>query len=167
LVDNVRATNRAIPAGVITPGSRPVPGDVMSFWGGALDSRGHTAVVISAPDANGNFKIMSQNYPVGKAGEQTVHIDMSGQHNGPVQIDNSVWTHAKFLVLSRGMGDTSARVAVGRNLNGRIQLFMVDRNGIVLTSYQGGIHVNGMVRVDSALRPNVPDDRCDRRGEHR
>jgi CHAP domain len=83
------------------PSSLPQPGDVISFGGGGfIDSAtGHTAVVVSGVNSSGNFTIMSENW-ASTAGEQTVHIDMSGGHNGYVQFQgSSYWNTASFLEL--------------------------------------------------------------------
>jgi hypothetical protein len=83
------------------PSSLPQPGDVMSFGGGGFidPSAGHTAVVVSGVNSSGNFTIMSENW-ANTAGEETMHIDMSGGHNGYVQFQgSSYWNMASFLEL--------------------------------------------------------------------
>lgn len=100
LVSLYHSAHPSIAAGSPGPSSLPQPGDVMSFSpGGDVGSAGHTAVVVSAPNSAGNFTIMSENW-ADTAGEQTVHIDMSGAHNGEVQLPNSsYWNTASFLEL--------------------------------------------------------------------
>jgi hypothetical protein len=69
--------------------------------GGAVDRRfGHTAVVISDDQRHGSFVIMGQNFPSGRAGEQTLFVDLRGRHNGRALI-NGVWTAASWLALRR------------------------------------------------------------------
>ena len=101
LVSLYSAAHPTLGVGSPGPSSLPEPGDVMSFnEGGDIDSSaGHTAVVISAPDTNGNFTIMSENW-ADAAGEETAHVDMTGAHDGYVQLEGSSnWNVAPFLEL--------------------------------------------------------------------
>jgi hypothetical protein len=100
LVSLYHSAHPTIGAGSPGPSSLPQPGDVMSFGtGGDVGSAGHTAVVVSAPNLAGNFTIMSENW-ADTAGEETVHIDMTGGHNGHVQLPgSSYWNTASFLEL--------------------------------------------------------------------
>ena len=84
------------------PGRVPVAGDVISMGpGGAVDPRfGHTAVVISASQRTGFVTIISQNFPPGSAGEQTLRVGLEGRHDGRVLI-NGIWTTASWLELRR------------------------------------------------------------------
>ena len=102
LVGVVHSEHPSIRVGFPAPGSVPVAGDVLSLGpGGAVDSRfGHTAVVISDDQQLGKFVIMGQNFPVGRAGEQTLFVDLRGRHNGRALIDG-VWTTASWLELRR------------------------------------------------------------------
>src|SRR5947209_10095045 len=100
LVSVVHAHHPSIRWGFPAPGSVPVAGDVVSLGpGGAVDpSFGHTAIVISADQRHGRFRILGQNFPPGYAGEQTLMIDFSGTHNGRALL-NGVWTPASWLEL--------------------------------------------------------------------
>lgn len=101
LVSLYHSAHPSIAVGRPGPSSLPQPGDVMSFdEGGFIDSSaGHTAVVVSAPNSSGNFTIMSQNWS-STAGEESAHIDMTGAHNGDVQLqDSSFWNSAPFLEM--------------------------------------------------------------------
>src|SRR5947209_18106183 len=100
LVAVVRAQHPSIRVGFPSPGSVPVPGDVVSLGpGGAVDPAfGHTAIVGSADQRHGRFRILGQNFPPGYAGEQTLMIDFSGTHNGRALL-NGVWTPASWLEL--------------------------------------------------------------------
>jgi CHAP domain len=100
LVWVVHAQHPAIRVGFPAPGSVPVAGDVVSLGpGGAVDPRfGHTAIVISDDQRRGTFVILGQNFPVGRAGEQTLFVDLHGHHNGRALI-NGVWTAASWLEL--------------------------------------------------------------------
>lgn len=102
LVDVVHAEHPSVRVGFPAPGSVPVAGDVVSLGpGGAVDSRfGHTAVVISDDQQHGKFVIMGQNFPVGRAGEQTAFVDFRGHHNGRALL-YGVWTPASWLELRR------------------------------------------------------------------
>ena len=101
LVSVVHARYPRLRWGFPAPGSVPVAGDVVSLGpGGAVDARnGHTAIVISASQRRGRFRILSQNEPPGHAGEQTLRIDFSGRHNGRALMDG-VWTPASWLELA-------------------------------------------------------------------
>jgi hypothetical protein len=103
LVGVVHARDPWIPRRFPAPRSVPLAGDVVSLGpGGAVDARyGHTAVVVSADRRHGRFRIMSQNFPVGYAGEQTLRIDLRGHHNGRALL-NGRWTNASWLGLRRG-----------------------------------------------------------------
>jgi hypothetical protein len=101
LVSLYHSAHPSIAVGSPGPSSLPKPGDVMSFnEGGDIDSSaGHTAVVVSAPNSSGNFTIMSENWN-NTAGEETAHIDMTGGHDGHVQLqDSSFWNAAPYLEL--------------------------------------------------------------------
>ena len=100
LVSLYHSAHPSIAAGSPGPASLPQPGDIMSFGpGGDIGSAGHTAVVVSAPNSAGNFTIMSENW-ADTAGEQTVHIDLTGAHNGYVQLPGSShWNAASYLAL--------------------------------------------------------------------
>lgn len=84
------------------PGRMPAPGDIVSLGpGGAVDATfGHVAIVISVSLRRHSFEILGQNFPPGRAGEQTASVDESGGHNGEVRIDG-VWTRATWLELRR------------------------------------------------------------------
>ena len=101
LVSLYHSAHPSVAVGSPGPSSLPQPGDVMSFSeGGDIDSSaGHTAVVVSAPNSSGNFTIMSQNWG-NTAGEETAHIDMTGAHDGHVQLPgSSFWNTAPYLEL--------------------------------------------------------------------
>jgi hypothetical protein len=100
LVGVVHAEHPAIRVGFPAPGSVPVAGDVVSLGpGGAVDPRyGHTAIVVSDDQQRGRFVILGQNFPAGRAGEQTLFVDFHGRHNGRALIDG-VWTVASWLEL--------------------------------------------------------------------
>jgi hypothetical protein len=100
LVGVVHHRYPAIRVGFPGPGSVPVAGDVVSLGpGGGVDARfGHTAVVVSADPRHGRFRIISQNFPVGRAGRQLVTIDLHGRHNGRARIGGT-WTAASWLEL--------------------------------------------------------------------
>jgi hypothetical protein len=90
--------------GVGYPGPRSVPlrGDIISLGpGGAVDARfGHTAVVVAANQRTGFVTIISQNFPAGHAGQQTLRVGLKGRHDGRVLI-NGTWTRASWLELRR------------------------------------------------------------------
>jgi hypothetical protein len=103
--DFVAVVHRRYPRiAIALPGPRSVPvaGDIVSLGpGGAVDSiYGHTAVVVSAHRRTGWFRIISQNFPPGHAGEESVRVGLRGRHNGRVLI-NGVWTTASWLELRR------------------------------------------------------------------
>lgn len=100
LVGVVRSQHPSIRVGFPAPGSVPVAGDVVSLGpGGSVDPTfGHTAIVISDDQRKGRFNIIGQNFPVGRAGEQTLFVDFRGHHNGRALI-NGVWTAASWLEL--------------------------------------------------------------------
>jgi hypothetical protein len=102
LVGVVHSEHPSIRMGFPAPGSVPVAGDIVSLGpGGAVDSRfGHTAIVIFDDQQLGKFVILGQNFPVGRAGEQTLFVDFHGRHNGRALI-NGVWTTASWLELQR------------------------------------------------------------------
>lgn len=102
LVSVVHAQRSWIRVGFPAPGSVPVAGDIVSLGpGGAVDARfGHTAVVVSDDQRHGKFVIMGQNFPVGRAGEETAFVDFRGRHNGRALI-YGVWTAASWLDLRR------------------------------------------------------------------
>jgi len=102
LVSVYHSAHQSIGVGSPGPAGLPQPGDVMSFNEGGVihTSDGHTAVVVSGPNSSGNFTIMSQNWS-NTAGEETVHIDMTGAHDGHVQLPgSSFWNTAQFLELT-------------------------------------------------------------------
>jgi hypothetical protein len=104
LVSLYHSAHPSIAVGSPGPSSLPQQGDVISFGGGGFidSSTGHTAVVVSGVNSSGNFTIMSENW-ANTAGEETVHIDMSGGHNGYVQFQgSSYWNTASFLELGSG-----------------------------------------------------------------
>jgi CHAP domain-containing protein len=96
----VHAQHPWIRFGFPAPGSVPVAGDIVSLGpGGAVDSAfGHTAIVISADQRHGRFRIIGQNFPPGYAGEQRLRVDFRGRHNGAALL-NGVWTAASWLEL--------------------------------------------------------------------
>ena len=102
LVSVVHAQRSWIRVGFPAPGSVPVAGDIVSLGpGGAVDARfGHTAVVVSDDQRHGKFVIMGQNFPIGRAGEETAFVDFRGRHNGRALI-YGVWTAASWLDLRR------------------------------------------------------------------
>lgn len=100
LVGVVHGNYPAVPVATPGPGSVPVPGDVISLGPGGLSDpvNGHTAVVVSSDPSTGQFTIMSENFPDGKAGRQTLQVDLSGAHNGEVAFAGaSDWTSARWL----------------------------------------------------------------------
>ena len=105
LVSAVHAQHPQIPVGTPGPRSVPVAGDVISLGpgGGSNPISGHTAVVISANSATGQFEIMSENDPENGAGEQSLQVDLGGGHNGQVAYGGH-WTTASWLEL-RYYGD--------------------------------------------------------------
>jgi hypothetical protein len=100
LVSVVHRLDPRIGVGVPGPGSVPVAGDIVSLGpGGAVDRRfGHTAVVTSSHPRTGYFTIISQNFPPGEAGGQTLRVGLRGRHNGRVLL-NGIWTTASWLEL--------------------------------------------------------------------
>jgi hypothetical protein len=102
LVGVVHAQHPSIRVGYPTPGSVPVAGDIVSLGpGGAVNQvAGHTGVVSSDDQRRGRFTIISQNFPPGRAGVQTLQVDFNGRHNGRALI-NGVWTAASWLELRR------------------------------------------------------------------
>src|SRR5487761_1748848 len=100
LVSVVHATHPQIPVGTPGSGSVPAAGDVISLGpgGGSDPVSGHTAVVISADPGTGQFEIMSENDPVGGAGEQSLQADLSGGPDGHV-LYHGTWTVASWLML--------------------------------------------------------------------
>jgi hypothetical protein len=108
LVNVVHGRNPTVAVGVPGPGNVPAAGDVISLgpYGGtgSQNSDGHTAVVVSGNPATGQFEIMSENDPVGGAGEQSLMVDLGGGHNGRVDY-HGTWTTASWLELaSSGTG---------------------------------------------------------------
>jgi hypothetical protein len=101
-VEVVHRLNPRIAIGSPGPGSVPVGGDIISLGpGGAVDGKyGHTAVVVAGHARTGWFRILSQNFPPGQAGEDSVHVGLNGRHNGRVLV-NGVWTAASWLELRR------------------------------------------------------------------
>jgi hypothetical protein len=89
-----------IRVGFPAPGSVPVAGDVISLGpGGAVDGRfGHTAIVVSDDQRHGRFRVIGQNFPPGRAGEQVLRVDFRGRHNGRALV-NGLWTAASWLEL--------------------------------------------------------------------
>jgi len=129
LVSVVHASHPGIGVGTAGPGSVPVAGDVISLGpgGGSDPVNGHTAVVISANPGMGQFEIMSENAPEGRAGEQSLQVDLSGGHNGKVLFSGS-WTQASWLEL--GTGQPVPVVRAVNTPDGHIQLFW-DSNGVI------------------------------------
>lgn len=103
LVGVVHGNYPSIPVGGPTQWGVPVAGDVISLGpgGGSDPNFGHTAVVVWSDPDTGHFRIMSQNYPPGSAGEQLVGIDLRGRHNGQVFFGGT-WTTASWLKLGSG-----------------------------------------------------------------
>lgn len=101
LVSLYHSAHPSIGTGAPGPSALPQAGDVISFSpGGEIGSAGHTAVVVSAPNSAGNFTIMSENW-ADTGGEETAHIDMTGAHNGQVQLQgSSYWNASSFLELT-------------------------------------------------------------------
>ena len=101
LVSVVHANNKQIPVATPGPASVPGVGDVISLGpgGGSDPTYGHTAVVVGANPVTGQFTIMSENDPLGEAGEQPLQVDLGGGHNGQVLYHNN-WTAASWLVLA-------------------------------------------------------------------
>jgi hypothetical protein len=136
LVSDYHAANPSIPAVAPGPTNLPQPGDVMSFGqGGPISgSEGHTAVVVSTPDASGTFTIMSQNW-TGNAGEESVQIDMSGAHNGEVTFPGSnFWNGATFLAVA----NQSPGGPVISSSPGTMDLFYVDSGNALRTMWNQG-----------------------------
>ncbi|MGC1185239.1 MAG: putative Ig domain-containing protein [Candidatus Dormiibacterota bacterium] len=99
-------------------GGLPLPGDVISFSGPAVSgASGHTAVVVKDVTAD-SFEIMSENmsneigtghYEDGTAGEQTIYVDTTGQHNGYVRFAGQGWTKTSAWWLEvAGSAESSA-----------------------------------------------------------
>jgi hypothetical protein len=105
LVQDVHKEHPEIPTDSPQPRHVPVAGDVISLGpgGGSNSVSGHTAVVVSANAATGQFTIMSENDPERAAGEQTLKVDLSGGHNNYV-FYHGIWTAAEWLRL-RYYGD--------------------------------------------------------------
>jgi len=102
LVSQVNALYPGI--GVGTPGSGSVPavGDVISLGpGGSVNKPlGHTGVVISANPSTGQFQLISENWnpSTNAAAENTWQVDLSGGHNGEVELaGTTTWTTASWL----------------------------------------------------------------------
>jgi hypothetical protein len=118
---------------------------VISFLGGVTDTDpGHTAVVISSSPSSGTFETMSENFPIGYAGEQEWEVDLSGHHDGDVQYIGSpgdeyqsgLWSTSRWLQLSGSVGtNVSGRVAIGVNANGTLQVFTIGNDGEVYTKW--------------------------------
>jgi hypothetical protein len=110
LVDVIHHRYPSIRRGFPAPGSVPVAGDVVSLGpGGAVDRRfGHTAIVVSANQRRGRFVIIGQNFPSGRAGEQTLTIDFRGRHNGRALL-GGIWTNAAWLELRHRQRPTRRR----------------------------------------------------------
>ncbi len=117
LVSVVHSNYPKIAVSTPGPGSVPAAGDVISLgpYGGTSGSDGHTAVVISANASTGQFEIMSENAPIGAAGEQALQVDLSGGHNGEV-LFYGVWTTASWLDLASTTSITSPPLPGGNLL---------------------------------------------------
>ncbi len=89
-----------LPIATPGPGSVPAAGDVISFQSGG---DGHTAVVISANSSQGTFQVMSENDPLGQAGQQSGSVDLNGGHNGDVSFQGH-WVPANWLALASSGG---------------------------------------------------------------
>lgn len=102
LVAAVHRLDPGIGVGAPRPRSVPVAGDVISLGpGGAVDARyGHTAVVVASSQRTGFVTIISQNFPPGYAGRQSLRVGLHGRHNGRVLI-NGIWTAASWLELRK------------------------------------------------------------------
>ena len=100
LVQAVHRLDPGVRVGYPGPGSVPVAGDIVSLGpGGAVDARfGHTAVVIAASQRTGFVTIISQNFPPGVAGQQSLRVGLKGHHDGRVLL-GGVWTNASWLEL--------------------------------------------------------------------
>jgi CHAP domain-containing protein len=100
LVAVVHRRDPRIRVGVPSAHSLPVAGDVVSLGpGGGVDARfGHTAIVIAARLRRGTFTIIGQNTPGGRAGKQTLTVDLHGHHDGRARL-NGIWTVASWLEL--------------------------------------------------------------------
>jgi hypothetical protein len=128
LVSVYHSAHQSIPVGNPGPSSLPQPGDVISLsQGGEIySSSGHTAVVVSAPNSAGNFTIMSQNW-ANTAGDETAHIDLSGAHNGHVQLQgSSFWNSAQFLETALPYASAPNPISVSTNADGRLEVFGVN-----------------------------------------
>ena len=121
VVSVVHASHPSIGVGYPGPGSVPVAGDILSLgpYGGTGSSDGHTAVVIAANPTSGQFTIMSQNAPDGRAGLQTLQVDLSGSHDGKVDFFGT-WTIASWLTLSSG---TQTSVATSQMVSGALSRY--------------------------------------------
>jgi CHAP domain len=150
LVALYHSAHPSIAVGSPGPSSLPQPGDVMSFSeGGDIDtSAGHTAVVVSAPNSAGNFTIMSQNWE-NTAGEETAHIDMTGAHDGHVQLaGSSFWTAAPFLELKSAPPSATSQKSAPPSATS--QLVFDDYLGYVNSIQVEGINQNGQT-VDACF----------------
>ncbi len=63
--------------------------------------------MISGNPSTGQFEVMSENDPVGGAGEQSLTVDLSGGHDGEVDF-HGTWTTASWLELASSSGATIA-----------------------------------------------------------
>ena len=100
LVSVVHRLDPRVAVGSPTAHTAPVAGDIVSLGpGGAVDRRfGHTGVVVSVNLRRGSFTVIGQNFPPGRAGAQTLMLDLHGRHNGRVWV-NGAWTAASWLEL--------------------------------------------------------------------
>jgi hypothetical protein len=122
LVSVVHSNSPDIPVGTPGPGSVPTAGDVISLGpGGSVDAvDGHTGVVTSASPATGQFTVISENDndTTGTAGEDTWEVDLSGSHNGYVELSGSgVWTPASWLETAAGIWGNAVQVPGTATLN--------------------------------------------------
>ena len=132
-----------LPIATSAPDSLPAAGDVMSFQSGG---DGHTAVVISSPDSQGKFTVMSENDPLNSAGEQTLQIDLTGGHNGKVYDgDLGGWVPANWLALAVGAGG-STHASDDFNGDGKSDVAF-------LTGVNGGTTGSGHLEVHGAYGP--------------
>jgi hypothetical protein len=144
LVSLYHSAHRSIAVGQPGPSQLPQPGDVISFGegGDVTSSAGHTAVVVSPPNSSGNFTIMSQNW-ADTAGQETVHVDLSGAHDGQVQLPgSSFWNAASFLETNPLL----AAVRAVQTADGHLQLFQVAGGRLEENWYSPSTgHVGGWV----------------------
>lgn len=136
-VSVAHAEHPAISVGSPGPGHVPAPGDIVSMGpGGPTDpTAGHTAVVVSSDPIRGRFTVMSENVPVGRAGEQTWQVDLRGGHNGSAetggQYEGVSWLN---LVSPSPPVSGSPLAATGDGRTGEVQLAAATGGGRVYRS---------------------------------